>query len=164
MNEKVYCCRRFVIIQLLTQYIIVYIGWLESDIVVNVRNLYKYDFKTKNYWHCIELWHSTIKIEHDLGVPFPIIVGYLNNESPILLGCPDEYDTPSWLLGKKFTGMLHQTTFKDMPSSLPTVNNNGRLSILHPMTEFDDSTLKYDINHGNGQVAKIFDKYNKAFK
>ena len=75
----------------------------------------------------------------------------------MLLGCTDEYDTLSWLLGKKLTGMLHQTTFKDMTSSLPTVNDNGRFLLLHPMTEFDDSTLKYDIDHGNGQVSKIFD-------
>ena len=32
------------------------------------------------------------------------------------------------------------------------------------MAEFDDSTLKYDIDHGNGQVAKIFDNYDKAFE
>ena len=50
MNEKVYCCRRFLIINLLTQYIIIYIGWLESDTVVNVWNICKYDFLTKTIW------------------------------------------------------------------------------------------------------------------
>ena len=82
----------------------------------------------------------------------------------MLLGCQDEYVTLSWLLGKKLTGMLHQTTFKDMPSSLPTMNDNGRFLLLHPMIEFDDSTLKYNIKHENDQVSKIFDKYEEAFK
>ena len=31
------------------------------------------------------------------------------------------------------------------------------------MTKFDDATLKYIIDHGNGQVAKIFANYKEAF-
>ena len=49
-----------------------------------------------------------------------------------------------------------------MPSCLPTVNVNGQFILLHPMTKFDDAMLKYDIDCGNGQVAKIFDNYEEA--
>ena len=73
----------------------------------------------------IKLRHCAVKKEHVLGVPFPTIFGYSNYESSMLLGCHDEYDTPSWLLGKKITGVLHQSTFKDMPLSLPTINVKG---------------------------------------
>ena len=110
----------------------------------------------------IELQHSAVKKEHVMGVPFPVIVGYSNYESSMLLGCHDYGWSPSCLLGKKITGVLHQSTFKDMPLSLPTVNVNGRFILLHPMTKFDDATLKYDIDRGNGQVAKIFDNYEEA--
>ena len=110
----------------------------------------------------IELQHSAVKKEHVMGVPFPVIVGYSNYESSMLLECHDYGWSPSCLLGKKITGVLHQSTFKDMPSSLPTVNVNGRFILLHPITKFDDATLKYDIDRGNGQVAKIFDNYEEA--
>ena len=30
------------------------------------------------------------------------------------------------------------------------------------MTQFNDAMLKYDIDRGNGQVAKIFDNYEEA--
>ena len=63
--------------------------------------------------------------------------------------------SPSCLLGKKITGVLHQSTFKDMPSCLPTVNVNGRFILLHPITKFDDATHRYKINCGNGQVARF---------
>ena len=110
----------------------------------------------------IELQHSAVKKEHVMGVPFPVIVGYSNYESSMLLGCHDYGWSPSCLLGKKITGVLHQSTFKDMPLSLPTVNVNGRFILLHPMTKFDYASLKYDIDRGNGQVAKIFDNYEEA--
>ena len=110
----------------------------------------------------IELQHSAVKKEHVMGVPFPVIVGYLNHESPMLLGCHFYAWSPSCLLGKKITGVFYQSTFKDMPSCLPTVNVNGQFILLHPMTKFDDARLKKNIDCGNGQVAKLFDNYEEA--
>ena len=106
--------------------------------------------------------HSAVKKEHVMGVSCPVIVGYSNYGSSMLLSCHDYVGSPSCLLGKKITGVLHQSTFKDMPSCLPTVSVNERIILLHPMTKFDDAILQYSIDRGNGQVAKIFDNYEEA--
>ena len=55
----------------------------------------------------IELQHSAFKKEFAMGGPFPVVVGYSNNESSMLLGCHFYTWSPSCLLGKKITGVFY---------------------------------------------------------
>ena len=57
----------------------------------------------------IGLQHSAVKKEHAMGVHFPVIVGFSNHESSMLLGCYDYVRSPSFLVDKMGTEHNHDT-------------------------------------------------------
>mmetsp|Transcript_36546 Transcript_36546/g.40691 ORF Transcript_36546/g.40691 Transcript_36546/m.40691 type:complete len:82 (-) Transcript_36546:551-796(-) len=69
--------------------------------------------------------------------------------------------------GRKITCVLHQNSSKDMPSSSPTLDIDGNLMFLSPMTPMTkcvDATLKEFMNSEDGEVVKILEIYEQAHR
>lgn len=78
----------------------------------------------------------------------------------MIFGCQDHVN----VLGRKITAVLHQNPLKDILSSSPTLDINGNyifLSIMIPMTKFNDVTLKEYLNSENGEVVKFLKPMNR---
>ena len=69
-----------------------------------------------------QFFKGTIKLRHfpvrcggeaRMGFLFPRFVGYLFNDSSMIVGCQDHVN----VLGRKITGVLHQNSSKDIPPS-----------------------------------------------